>query len=54
MLDGYKTFIIALMALVGSFVLILKGILPADAWWQTVTPVAGMVGAREFADKFKT
>jgi hypothetical protein len=51
MLDGYKTFFIAVLILVGTAILIAMKILPNTAWAEAVQWSAIMIGARELADK---
>ena len=50
-MDGYKTYSIAILMVVGTFVLILKGTEPPDSWWQVCAAAAAMVGVREAGDK---
>ena len=51
MLDGYKTFVIAGLILIGTAVLMGMKILPSTAWADAVQWTSIMVGARELADK---
>lgn len=50
-MDGYKTFAVAGVILLGTAVLIAMKILPPDAWAEGVQWAAIMIGAREMADK---
>ncbi len=51
MLDGKKTFIIALLMVVGAFGALYLKTIDADAFMKILASVSGMVGLREVADK---
>ena len=51
MLDGKKTFVIALVMIVLSSVLLYTKSIDADAYMKILGFVSAMVGARELGDK---
>jgi hypothetical protein len=52
-LDGYKTLIWTTLALGGTFVFVMKGLLTADDWWKALAAIGTPISVREFADKFR-
>lgn len=52
-MDGYKTMILGVAMLGGTFVLIIQGLLPATEWATTVIAVAALWGVREGVSKWQ-
>ena len=51
-MEEWKTYSLAAAILVGTFVLIVMGKMPAESWWQGATVAGGLYGVRTVAKKF--
>ena len=50
-MSGWKTYSLAAAVIVGTFILIMEGILPPDSWWKGAGVAMGGFTARTVAKK---